>query len=75
MAMGWACSFEIASLKAALSESGLFWLAGGGLVYTVGIVFYTLDKIRYLTHAHGRWLFFVLIGTGCHFVSIIGYVR
>jgi hemolysin III len=75
LGMGWACSFDFASLKAALSETGLFWLTAGGLVYTVGVVFYILDKTKYLTHAHGIWHFFVLIGSICHFISIIGYVR
>jgi len=74
-AMGWACFFDFASLKAALPESGLLWLTVGGLAYTAGVVFYILDKMDKLTHAHGIWHFFVLAGTISHFISIIGYVR
>ena len=73
--MGWACSFDFASLKAALPETGLLWLTAGGLAYTAGVVFYVLDKMNKLTHAHGIWHFFVLAGTISHFISIIGYVR
>ena len=73
--MGWACSFEFASLKTALSETGLLWLTAGGLAYSAGVVFYILDKMDKLTHAHGIWHFFVLTGTISHFISIIGYVR
>ena len=75
LGMGWACSFDFASLKAALPETGLLWLTAGGLAYTAGVVFYVLDKMNKLTHAHGIWHFFVLVGTISHFISIIGYVR
>ncbi len=75
LGMGWACTFDFASLKAALPETGLLWLTAGGLAYTAGVVFYILDKMDKLTHAHGIWHFFVLTGTTCHFISIIGYVR
>lgn len=75
LGMGWACTFDFASLKTALPETGLLWLTAGGLAYSAGVVFYVLDKMDKLTHAHGIWHFFVLTGTICHFISIIGYVR
>ena len=75
LGMGWACSFDFASLKAALPGAGLWWLTAGGLAYTGGVVFYVLDLMNRLTHAHGIWHFFVLAGSGSHFVSVIGYVR
>lgn len=75
LAMGWACALDFESLKTALSAAGLDWLVWGGLAYSVGIVFYVLDKMKKLTHAHGIWHFFVLAGSACHFISIIAYVR
>jgi len=75
LGMGWACAFDFASLQAALSDQGVFWLAAGGIFYTTGVVFYVLDKFNKLNHAHGIWHFFVLAGSSCHFISIIGYVR
>jgi hemolysin III len=74
LGMGWACTFEFASLKATLPEAGLWWLTAGGLAYTGGVVFYVLDLMNRLTHAHGIWHFFVLAGSSAHFVSVIGYV-
>ena len=74
LAMGWACTFDLASLKTELSDTGLFWLAAGGVVYTLGVIFYLLDNTRYLTHSHGIWHFFVLGGSICHFIFVIGYV-
>ncbi|MFT6051925.1 MAG: hemolysin III [Halioglobus sp.] len=75
LAMGWACAFDFSSLKIALPPAGLDWLIWGGLAYTVGVIFYVLDGMKKLTHAHGIWHFFVLAGSVCHFISIILYVR
>ena len=75
LAMGWACSYDLEALRLVLSEAGFYWLVMGGLAYTVGVVFYVLDMMNRLDHAHGIWHFFVLAGTSCHFISIIGYVR
>lgn len=75
LAMGWACSYDLDALQRVLSEAGFYWLAFGGLAYTAGVVFYVLDMMNRLNHAHGIWHFFVLAGSSCHFISIIGYVR
>jgi len=75
IAMGWACSLDIDNVKATLPEQGFFWLLSGGIAYTAGIVFYLVDKLRWLNHAHGIWHVFVLAGSACHFIAIIGYVR
>ncbi len=75
LGMGWACSFDFASLKQALPELGLWWLTAGGIAYTAGVVFYILDKMKRLDHAHGIWHFFVLAGSACHFISVLGFVR
>ena len=75
LGMGWACAFDFSSLQAALPEAGLWWLTLGGLAYTGGVVFYVLDLMNRLSHAHGIWHFFVLTGSACHFISVIGYVR
>jgi len=75
LGMGWACSIDFASLEAALPAAGLWWLTAGGIAYTAGILFYVLDKLDRLNHAHGIWHFFVLAGSASHFISVIGYVR
>ncbi len=75
LGMGWACSWDIAALRAAIPETAFTWLVAGGLAYTVGVLFYLLDKMQRLTHAHGIWHLFVLLGSICHFVSVLGYIR
>ena len=73
--MGWVCVFEYSSLKAIIPSAGILLLTVGGIAYTVGIIFYVLDDMNKLRHAHGIWHLFVLLGSTCHFISIIGYVR
>ena len=75
LGMGWACSFDLISLKEAIPYVGFNLLVIGGVAYTIGVIFYVLGEMKKLTHAHGIWHFFVLLGSGCHFTSILGYVR
>jgi hemolysin III len=70
--MGWLAVIAAVPLIRALGLAGFSWLAVGGLVYTVGIVFYALDeKWRY---GHGVWHLFVLVGSACHYFTVVSYV-
>lgn len=75
LVMGWVCTIEFSSLKSAMPLPGVVWLTVGGLAYTLGIIFYVLDDMNKLRHAHGIWHLFVLSGSISHFISIILYVR
>ena len=75
LAMGWACSLDIPGLQEGLPTAGFNWLVAGGIAYTAGVVFYVLDKLNRLNHAHGIWHLFVLFGSVAHFICVIGYVR
>ena len=70
--MGWVALAALAQLLHALGPAGFAWLVAGGLFYTVGIVFYLIDKR--LAHAHGIWHLFVIAGSACHYVAILLYV-
>lgn len=70
--MGWAALAAIVPLMNALGSAGFAWLAAGGLLYTVGIIFFVLDNR--LRHAHGIWHLFVLGGSAAHYVAILNYV-
>ena len=70
--MGWIVLIAVDPLLLALGSAGFAWLAAGGLLYTVGIVFYAFDeKFR---HWHGIWHLFVLGGSAMHFIAILFYV-
>ena len=75
LVMGWLCTLSYSDLQETVPGAGLAWLTAGGIAYTMGIIFYVLDNLGWLRHAHGIWHLFVLTGSICHFISIAGYVR
>ena len=75
LGMGWACAYDLDSLRSALPPAGFQWLTIGGIAYTSGVFFYVVDKMGRLPHAHGAWHMFVLAGSACHCVAVLGYVR
>ncbi|MEQ1502407.1 MAG: hemolysin III family protein, partial [Myxococcota bacterium] len=59
------------TLRAALPTGAWLWLGAGGLAYTVGVVFFSWEKLPY---HHTAWHGFVLVGAACHFAAILGHV-
>ncbi|MGK4386032.1 PAQR family membrane homeostasis protein TrhA [Ectopseudomonas oleovorans] len=70
--MGWIVLVAVKPLIAALGMTGFKWLAAGGVLYTVGIIFFAHDS-RF-RHWHGIWHLFVMAGSLLHFVAILFYV-
>jgi hemolysin III len=70
--MGWIVLVAIKPLIAGLGMAGFIWLAAGGVLYTVGIIFYAFDE-RF-RHWHGIWHLFVMAGSLAHFIAILRYV-
>ena len=70
--MGWSVLVAVKPLIAALGMTGFKWLAAGGVLYTVGIIFFAYDS-RF-RHWHGIWHLFVMAGSLLHFVAILLYV-
>jgi len=68
---GWMVVFAARPLMHAVSPQGLLWLGAGGLAYTLGIVFFALDRIPYF---HAAWHLFVLAGSIAHYFAILLYV-
>ncbi len=69
--MGWLAVIAIQQLWLLIPGWGLFWLVAGGLFYTLGVVFYSLDnRVKY---CHFIWHLFVLGGTTCHCIAVGGY--
>ncbi|MFD2519230.1 PAQR family membrane homeostasis protein TrhA [Salinimicrobium flavum] len=69
--MGWIIIFAIKPLVENLSEAGLWWLFSGGVSYTVGAVFYSINRIDY---NHALFHLFVLGGSLCHYMAIYQHV-
>ncbi|MGL5014865.1 MAG: PAQR family membrane homeostasis protein TrhA [Bacteroidales bacterium] len=67
--MGWLVTVAFKPLNEALAERPevLYWLALGGISYTIGAVFYALSRYKYM---HTIWHLFVLSGSFCHFMAV-----
>lgn len=72
--IGWSALFLIPALISELTTinaiASIYWLLAGGILYTVGIIFYAIRKVKYF---HPIWHIFVLAGSICHFFCILTY--
>ena len=71
LAMGWLCLAGAVPIWNGLSAAALGWLFAGGMFYSVGCVFFLWDRLPY---NHAIWHGFVLAGSACHYLSIVGHV-
>ncbi len=71
LAMGWLVLVAAVPLFERVPTQGIVWLVAGGLAYSLGVVFFVLDAR--LKYAHAIWHLFVVAGTGCHTVAVLGY--
>jgi hemolysin III len=72
LGMGWIAVFAAKPLYETLPAWGLIWLIAGGVMYSAGILFFAYDhRVRY---HHFIWHLFVMAGTACHVVAVMGYV-
>ena len=71
LTMGWLSLIVIYQLATKLSLGGVALLALGGVVYTLGVIFYASKRFRF---GHAIWHGFVLGGSACHFLAIYFYV-
>jgi hemolysin III len=67
--MGWQIMFVINPLMERFSTEGLQLLFAGGVFYTIGAVLYSIKKLPY---NHAIFHVFVLLGSVCHFFSVMG---
>lgn len=71
LVQGWLIVFVARALITAVGWHCVAWLAAGGVAYTLGVVFFALDRIRYF---HATWHVFVLAGSIAHYFAILFYV-
>ncbi|MEH2920455.1 hemolysin III family protein [Samsonia erythrinae] len=71
LVMGWLSLVVIYQMVMRLSAASVTLLAVGGVVYTLGVIFYACKRIPY---NHAIWHGFVLGGSVCHFLAIYLYL-
>ena len=69
--MGWLSLVVVYQLALNLEVGGLTLLAAGGIIYSLGVIFYVAKRIPF---NHAIWHGFVLAGCACHFFAIYLYV-
>jgi hemolysin III len=71
IAMGWLIVLAWDPLASSLAGPGLNLLVVGGVLYTIGSIFYVWRGFPY---HHAIWHIFVLGGTITHYLAILLYV-
>lgn len=71
LGMGWLSLVVIYQMVMKLSAGAVSLLAAGGIVYTLGVIFYVNKRIPF---NHAIWHGFVLGGSVCHFLAIYLYI-
>ncbi len=69
--MGWLIVIAIKPVITTLPRGIFIWILGGGVSYTLGVIFYLWNKQKY---AHFIWHLFVLAGSVLHFFGILLYL-
>lgn len=69
--MGWTALIAIKPFFDHLSLHGFLLVLFGGLLYTVGAIFFSMDRLPF---NHVIWHLFVMGGSTCHFFALLLYV-
>lgn len=69
--MGWLSLIALSKIIATMGLIGFSLLGAGGLIYTLGVIFYKWEDLPY---NHAIWHFFVLMAATCHYCVIYLYV-
>lgn len=65
--MGWVIIIAVKPMLDTLPKPSLVFLLVGGILYTVGIIFYAIKKLRYF---HSIWHLFTIAGSVLHYFSV-----
>jgi len=69
--MGWLIVLDFDSVLTLIPLNGILLLVLSGVLYSVGTIFYSLQKMKY---SHAIWHVFVLGGSASHYFVILFYV-
>lgn len=71
LGMGWLAVVASYELLTNLPRAGIALLLGGGILYSLGTIFYSVKRIPF---NHAIWHVFVLAACICHFLAVYFYV-
>jgi len=68
--MGWIGAFAAFPSLHVIPPGGIALLFAGGMTYTLGVIFYALERLPY---NHAIWHLFVLFASAFHFFAVLFY--
>jgi hemolysin III len=71
LTMGWLAIIAVVPALQDMAQAGTQWLVAGGLAYSLGVIFFVLD--HRIPYSHAVWHGFVVAGSSCHTIAVIGY--
>ena len=73
LGMGWLCIFAFYPMIKALSGRAFLWLLAGGVFYSIGAVIYGRKKCLFSWHLgfHEVFHVFIMLGTACHYITML----
>jgi len=66
--LGWAIVINIKTVLLLVPSNILMFVVLGGIAYTVGCIFFAVDKMPY---NHFIWHLFVMAGSALHYVAVL----
>ncbi len=67
LCQGWIVLLALDSITAALPSRALMLLVAGGVIYTLGVAFHLMERLRF---HNVIWHIFVLGGAACQFIAV-----
>jgi hemolysin III len=77
VAMGWLALLIPREVMMSLPMGALVWLIVGGIVFTIGAVVYTTERMDFAPEIfgfHEVWHIFVILGSLSHYIGVLVYV-
>jgi len=71
LAMGWSGFMVYDAGVASLPTLTLWFIAAGGLLYSLGVIFHAWQRLRF---QNAIWHSFVLLGAACHYTAVLDLV-
>jgi hemolysin III len=71
LAMGWSGMMLYGRVVATLPTLALCFVAAGGLLYSLGVIFHAWQRLRF---QNAIWHCFVLLGAACHYTAVLDLV-
>ncbi|MDB5629187.1 MAG: DNA-binding protein [Tardiphaga sp.] len=71
LVLGWSGMLAYDTIIHSLPRTTLWFIAAGGILYTLGVVFHAWQRLRF---QNAIWHGFVLLGAACHYTAVLDLV-